>query len=79
MRNRRRNIMSVWVAVIVAMLFFSACSGGRGKVAGNIMPEGLILREGDVVLRCGGGLTSHARGNRGRFGRDEDDCTRCAG
>lgn len=60
MRNRRRNIMSVWVAVIVAMLFFSACSGGRGKVAGNIMPEGLILREGDVVLRCGGGLTSHA-------------------
>lgn len=60
MIGRRRKTMIVWLVLFVAMFFISACTDGRGKVAGNIMPEGLTLREGDVVLRCGGGLTSHA-------------------
>lgn len=51
------------IAWAFALLAATAACGGKGtrqQRLGSILPAGTELREGDVVLRMGGGVTSHA-------------------
>lgn len=53
-------ILSMLVGTTFLFTIVTGCSDGKAERAVSIVPCGLKLREGDVVFRRGGGITSHA-------------------
>lgn len=51
------KLLTVLLAIMLVGVLLEGC---RGDGETSIFPDGLMLREGDVVFRRGGGITSHA-------------------
>lgn len=58
-RLKIRTPALLTAAAAAALLLMAAC-GGDGNRTRSIMPDGICLKAGDVVLRRGSGLTSRA-------------------
>lgn len=55
-----RHSLFLFFLAVLSIMHFTYCSSGGNGISRSIMPCGISLREGDVVLRCGSGMTSRA-------------------